>query len=423
MNESPALQAWLDRIDALHPRKMDFTLDRIREVARRLDIHFDCPVITVGGTNGKGSTCTFLESIYSQAGYKVALHTSPHLLRFNERARFAQSFVSDEVLIEKFGLVETARVDISLSYFEFTLLAIWLWFMDCKPDVVVLEVGLGGRLDAVNIINADVSIVTSIDLDHTEYLGPTREHIGWEKAHIFRAGRAAICSDPVPPQRLIDHAESIGADLWLFGRDFNYSGDRQQWNWAGRGARRTAMSYPGLRGANQLLNASGALAAIEALKMRLPMSQGAVRAGLLMAELPGRFQVLPGRPVVILDVAHNPHAAGVLAANLDSMGFFPYTIAVFGAMRDKDIAAMLAKLKDRIDHWLVTSLPTERAATGDELAAQLAAAGIVPGKDRIIETFAAPAQALARARGLASENDRILVFGSFYTVGAALESK
>ncbi len=423
MNESPALQAWLARIEALHPKTMDFTLERIREVALRLNIHFECPVIIVGGTNGKGSTCTFLESIYSQAGYKVALHTSPHLLRFNERARFAQAFVPDDALIAGFEQVEAARGEISLSYFEFTLLAIWLWFMACRPDVVVLEVGLGGRLDAVNILDADVSIVTSVDLDHMEYLGPTREHIGWEKAHIYRTGRAAICGDPLPPTRLTEYAKSIGADLWLFGRDFNYSGDKQQWNWAGRGSRRSSLAYPGLRGANQLLNASAALAAIEALKTRLPVSQAAVRTGLLMAELPGRFQVLPGKPSVILDVAHNPHAASVLAANLDNMGFFSWTIAVFGAMADKDIAGMIAKLKDRVDHWLLTDLPTPRAATASMLAEQLSAAGVVPGKDRVIETFANPQLALQRARSLAGENDRILVFGSFFTVGAALESK
>jgi dihydrofolate synthase/folylpolyglutamate synthase len=290
----------------------------------------------------------------------------------------------------------------------------------------VLEVGLGGRLDAVNIIDADVSIVTSVDLDHMDYLGPTREHIGWEKAHIYRPGRPAICADPVPPQRLVDYAHSIGADLWLFGRDFNYSGDKQQWNWAGRGGRRSAMAYPGLRGANQLLNASAALAALEALKARLPVSQQAVRTGLLLAEIPGRFQVLPGRPTVILDVAHNPHAAAVLAQNLEQMGFHPYTWAVFGAMKDKDLDGVIEKLKGSIDHWLLTDLPTPRAATAAQLQEKLAAQGIAPsnlkGKERVIEAFENPAAALARAKALAGQDDRILVFGSFFTVGGVMQN-
>ncbi len=398
MNESPALADWLSRIERLHPKTIDMTLERVREVAQRLNIRFDCPVITVGGTNGKGSTCTFLESILTQAGFRVALYTSPHLVRFNERARFAQEFVPDEALVAAFERIEAARTDatkgeVSLTYFEYTTLACFLWFMDCKPDAVVLEVGMGGRLDAVNLIDADVAIVTSVDLDHMEYLGPTREHIGWEKAHIYRAGRTAICGDPVPPQRLVDYAQEIGADLWLFGRDFNYSGDKNQWNWAGRGA---------------------------ALKDRIPVTQSAVRMGLLTAELPGRFQVLPGKPAIILDVAHNPHASGVLAANLDNMGFFPYTWAVFGSMADKDVAGVIEKLKGRIDHWLLTDLPTPRAASAAQLAEKLAAAGIVAGKDCRIETFADPASALAAAQAGASENDRIVVFGSFYTVGAAL---
>jgi dihydrofolate synthase / folylpolyglutamate synthase len=430
------LAAWLERIERLHPKTIDMSLERVRTVARRLNIGFDCPVVIVGGTNGKGSTCTLIASILQQAGYKVALHTSPHLVRFNERAVFNGAEVADAVLVPYLERVEAARVggfdrlspsglqEISLTYFEFTLLAILLWFMDCAPDAVVLEVGLGGRLDAVNIIDADVSVVTSVDLDHIEYLGPTREHIGWEKAHIYRAGRPAICADPVPPQRLVEYAHSIGADLWLFGRDFNYSGDKQQWNWAGRGMRRSALAYPGLRGANQLLNASAALAVLEALKDKLPVSQQAVRTGLLVAEIPGRFQVLPGRPTVILDVAHNPHAAAVLAQNLEQMGFYAYTWAVFGAMKDKDLDGVIEKLKGSVDHWLLTDLPTPRAATALQLQEKLAAHGIVgsskKGKERMIETFASPAQALARAKAAAGQDDRILVFGSFYTVGGVL---
>jgi dihydrofolate synthase / folylpolyglutamate synthase len=429
------LAAWLERIERLHPKTIDMSLERVRSVAQRLQIGFACPVVIVGGTNGKGSTCTLITSILRQAGYKVALHTSPHLVRFNERAVFNGNEIADDVLVGYLEKVEQARIgfdrlsptgnrEISLTYFEFSLLAILLWFMDCAPDAVVLEVGLGGRLDAVNIIDADVSVVTSVDLDHIEYLGPTREHIGWEKAHIYRAGRPAICADPVPPQRLVEYASSIGADLWLFGRDFNYSGDKQQWNWAGRGMRRSALAYPGLRGANQLLNASAALAVLDALKDKLPVSQQAVRTGLLVAEIPGRFQVLPGRPTVILDVAHNPHAAAVLAQNLEQMGFYAYTWAVFGAMKDKDLDGVIEKLKASVDHWLLTDLPTPRAASAAQLQEKLAAHGIVgsseKGKERVIQTFASPAQALARAKAAAGQDDRILVFGSFYTVGGVL---
>ena len=289
----------------------------------------------------------------------------------------------------------------------------------------MLEVGLGGRLDAVNIIDADCAVVTSVDLDHIEYLGDTREKIGFEKAHIYRAGRPAICADPVPPQSLLDYVEQIGADLWLFSRDYNYSGDRQQWAYGGREQRRSALAYPALRGANQLLNASAALAALESVRDRLPVPQQAVRLGLLQASLPGRFQILPGQPTVILDVAHNPHAAAVLAQNLDNMGFHPYTYAVFGMLNDKDLAGVLAKLGTRIDHWFCAGLPGPRGGSGEHLAERVAAglpaapAGAeAPG----VSAYPDPAQAFAAARERAGENDRIVVFGSFLTVASVLQS-
>jgi dihydrofolate synthase/folylpolyglutamate synthase len=328
------LADWLAYAERLHPKGIAMGLDRIREVAARLDIRFDCPVITVGGTNGKGSTCAMLEAILLSAGYRVALHTSPHLIDFNERARFQGAPADDASLAHHMAEVEAARGPTLLTYFEFTLLAILRWFQASQPDVVILEVGLGGRLDGVNLIDADCAIVTCIDIDHADYLGDTRELIAHEKAHIFRPGRPAICADPMPPASLVRHADAIGADLRLFGRDFNYSGDRQQWAWGGRSQRRAGLAYPALRGSNQLLNASGVLAALEALRDRLPVSQQAVRQGLATVELPGRFQVLAGRPAVVLDVAHNPHAAAHLAQNLDNMGFFPVTWAVFGVMRE-----------------------------------------------------------------------------------------
>ncbi|MEY4467702.1 MAG: bifunctional tetrahydrofolate synthase/dihydrofolate synthase [Pseudomonadota bacterium] len=422
-----SLSDWLLRLEGMHPKAIDMGLDRVAAVAKLLGLTFGCPVITVGGTNGKGSTCAMLESILLQGGYRVGLYTSPHLIHFNERARINGEIASDDALCAAFEKVEAARRDISLTYFEFSTLAILLLFVEANLDAVILEVGLGGRLDAVNIIDADVAIVTSVDLDHQDYLGDTREAIGFEKAGIYRAGRAAICSDPAPPASLIDHATAIGADLWLFGRDFNYSGDRQQWNYGGRGLRRNSLAYPSLRGANQLLNASAALAALEALRDRLPLGAQEVRNGLVMVELPGRFQVLPGRPQVILDVAHNPHAAATLAQNLDNMGFFPFTFAILGAMSDKDVIGVISHLKDKIDHWYLTGLPLDRAADTEYLADCLRQAGVQEsaekGAECTIRHFLNPQEAFTEAKRIASENDRIVVFGSFLTVAGVMALK
>lgn len=419
-SEPLVLADWLAYVERLHAKPIDMGLDRVREVATRLGLRFDSVVITVAGTNGKGSTCKLLESILLAAGYRVAAYIKPHLIRFNERARVNGRPLADDGLLPSFHAVEVARSQTPLTYFEFTTLAILHAFGQARPDVTILEVGLGGRLDAVNLIDADCSIVTSIDIDHADYLGDTREKIGWEKAHVFRPGRPAICSDPNPPASVAEYARSIGADFWQFGRDFNFSGDRQQWSYGGRGQRRVAMAYPALRGANQLLNASGALAALEALRQRLPVSQQAVREGLALVTLPGRFQIIPGRPAIVLDVAHNPHAASHLAQNLNQQGFFPYTWAVFGAMRDKDIEQVALRLRDRIDHWMITDLHSPRAAAATELAQVLQAIG-VRERGASVQLFANPVSAFAAARAAAGENDRILVFGSFITVGQVME--
>lgn len=421
------LAAWLERIERLHPRQIELGLERVRLVAERMALRIEAISIIVGGTNGKGSTCAMLESILLAAGYRVGCYTSPHLMHFNERARINGEAASDEQLIEQFEAVEAARGDSSLTWFEFTTLAILRLFERSSLDVLVLEVGMGGRLDAVNIVDADCSIVTCIDIDHAEFLGDTREAIGFEKAHIYRPGRPAICTDPVPPKSLIDHASSIGADLWRFGQDFNYSGDRQQWSYGGRSQRRNSLAYPALRGANQLLNASGVLAALEALRARLPVSAQAIRQGLASVELPGRFQVLAGRPAVVLDVGHNPHAAAHLTANLDNMGFFPYTFAVFGMLADKDIDATISHLRSRVDHWLCVDLSGPRGSSAADLAARLRKAGVIPGEgvdaDRTISCFASPREAFAAAQERAGENDRIVVFGSFLTVADVLAAR
>src|SRR5690554_4281257 len=362
------LDQWLSYLETLHPTAIDMGLARISEVAKRLNITLPCVRITVGGTNGKGSTCALLEAIYLAAGYKVGTYSSPHLLRYNERIRLNGAEADDADIIRQFVRINEARGDITLSYFEFATLAAMLLFEEKRVDVAVLEVGLGGRLDAVNMIDADCAIVTSVDLDHQEYLGNDREQVGWEKAHIFRKGRPAICSDPLPPKKLVEYAGSIGADLWLFGRDFNYSGDQLQWSYGGREQRRNSLAYPSLRGANQLLNAAAALAAIEALRSSLAVPQQAVRVGLSRVTLPGRMDILPGLPAIVLDVAHNPHAAAALGQSLDAMQSYPATYAVVGMYADKDVEGVVRRLASRIDHWYCASLAGERGLTAEKLA-------------------------------------------------------
>jgi dihydrofolate synthase/folylpolyglutamate synthase len=413
------LNDWLAHAEHLHPKNIELGLDRVRAVAQRVGLSFDCPVITVAGTNGKGSTCAMLESILAHAGYRTAVFTSPHLVRFEERLRLRGEAVEGVELAPHFEAVECARGEITLTYFEFTALVILRCIAADKPDVAILEVGLGGRLDAVNIVDADCAVITSIDLDHIEFLGCDRESIGREKAGIMRAGRPAIVSDPAPPRSVIAHAEAIGADLWLSGRDFNVAGDRRQWNWSGRGRRYSGLAYPALRGANQLVNAAGVLAALEALRSRLPVSAQAVRNGLAMVELPGRFQIVPGEPVLVLDVAHNPHAVAALAENLDAMGFYPTTHAVFGVMADKDLAPMLARIGPLIDRWYFTDLPTPRAARATDLLAAWQARNTRP--DAVGSAYADPLEALRAAIERADPADRIVVFGSFFTVGGVLE--
>lgn len=411
------LAGWLAHCERLHPTEIEMTLDRVRTVRARLDLHFDCPVISVAGTNGKGSTCAMLDSIARAAGYHVGLFSKPHLVHFEERCRVDGDMVSGESLVEHFAAVEAARGDISLTYFEFTLLAIARRLIAAQPDLVILEVGLGGRLDAVNAFDADVSVITSIDIDHVAFLGPDRESIGREKAGILRAGRPAIVSDPMPPASVLQAAESLGADLWLMGRDYTQQGDRQQWSWSGRGRRYHALGHPALRGANQLLNASGAVAALEALRGRLPINAQALRVGLATVELPGRFQIVPGQPALVLDVAHNDQSVAALALNLDQMGFFPRTRAVFGAMHDKDLAAVVARLAPLVDAWHLTDLPLPRAAPGEALARVVRGVrGDVP-----VQVHPDPLTALAAALAASDPADRIVVFGSFLTVGGVLK--
>jgi dihydrofolate synthase/folylpolyglutamate synthase len=418
------LDDWLDYIGRQHCAEIVMGLDRVRAVWERMDKP-QAPInLIVGGTNGKGSTCAMLESILHTAGFRTGFYSSPHLLRYNERVRISKEDASDAQLVASFSAVEEARntggTATPLTYFEFaTLSALWL-FNGEKVDVAILEVGLGGRLDAVNIIDADVSVVVSVDLDHQSYLGDTREKIGFEKAHIYRAGRPAVFADADPPQSLLDHAAQIGADLRLLNRDFRYQVMDGQWQFFGKDGARHSLPIPALRGTYQLKNASAALATLEALQQRLPVSQGQVKRGLLEVEWPGRMQVLPGRPVVVLDVAHNPHAARALNEALGSMGFHQSTYAVFGMLKDKDIDSVIDILKGRIDFWCIAGLETvaaERGATAGSLAGKLEAHGLGGRISRHVSI----AKAYAAAREKAGENDRILVFGSFYTVAEILQ--
>lgn len=427
MAEPRGLDAWLERLESAHPRGSDgieLGLERVARVSRELQQAAPCPLILVGGTNGKGSVCAMLEHILTTAGYRVGLYTSPHLLRYNERIRIDRAAATDEELCAAFAKVEDARQsagDVALTYFEFGTLAAWEVFAGRRPDVLILEVGLGGRLDATNIYAPDCCVVTTVDFDHMDFLGHDRESIGFEKAGIFRREVPAVCADPEPPASLLNRAKALGTPLAILGRDFGYQRQEQQWLfWTRRdGAtlRRGGLAYPGLRGGKQLANAACAMEVLERLRDRLPVAMKDVRQGLIETELAGRFQVLPGRPSIVLDVAHNPQAARTLAENLGGTGFHPATWAVFGMLADKDVDGVLVPLLDRVTHWLPCDLPGRRAATADFLAGAIAKHG-----GTVIGRFDGVAAALAHARAKVNPDDRILCFGSFLTVAAALEA-
>ena len=410
------LATWLAHIERLHPATIELGLQRVTTVARALGLEPHFPVITVGGTNGKGSVCAMLEAILHLAGYRVGCYTSPHLVRYNERVRIGRAEAPDADLSRAFAAVERARGNLTLTYFEYgTLAALWL-FCERKVEVAVLEVGLGGRLDAVNAFNADCAVVTTVDIDDVEYLGADRESIGREKAGIFRAGRPAVCGDPEPPASLLQHAQEIGAKLVRIGADFGATPQGTQWQYWGPRGKRGALPHPVLRGAGQLSNAAAAITALECLRERLPVSVNDIRAGLLQAENPGRFQVLPGRPAVILDVAHNPQAARTLAASLATMGRSGRTIAVFSMLKDKDIEGVVSAVKSGIAHWFIAGLPGTRGSDVVRVEQALSGAGAGP-----VTLCSDVAAAYLQACDMATENDRILVFGSFYTVAAVMQ--
>jgi dihydrofolate synthase/folylpolyglutamate synthase len=411
------LEQWLAYLEQLHPQAIALGLDRVERVREALAIAPVCPIITVGGTNGKGSCCAMLEAMLLHAGYRVGCYTSPHLLRYNERVRVGGRAVEDAELCRAFERIERARGEISLTYFEFGTLAAMLVFEEAGIDVAVLEVGLGGRLDAVNIFDADCALVASVDLDHQSYLVDTREAIGFEKAGIYRSGCPAICGDGDPPQSLLAHAGAIGADLFLIDRDFGFAAERQQWRYWGPRVKRNGLPWPVLRGRRQLANAAACITALDLLRDRLPLSAADLRGGLLTAEIPGRFQVLPGRPLVVLDVAHNPQAARVLAENLAELPKSSgAVIAVCAMLRDKDIAGVFGALKGAFTRWHLADSEGPRGAGAGELAAALAQSG----ESAPFAQYSSVAGAWREACKNAGDNDKIIVFGSFLTVAAVM---
>ena len=412
------LNDWLDWQETLHPKAIDLGLDRVRTVLQRLQP--EPPpfvVITVGGTNGKGSCVAMLEAILSAAGYQVGAYSSPHLLRYNERIRINGQEVKDETLCQIFARIDQVRGDQSLTYFEFSALAALELFQQAGVNVAVLEVGLGGRLDAVNVLDADAALVVSIGLDHTDWLGPDRNSIGYEKAGIYRPNRPAICADPDPPQRLVEVAEQIGTKFQRVGRDYTFTRTGSSWRWESSQVRFDHLPLPTLVGEQQIGNAAATLAILVSLRPRLPVSFGAIRAGLSEAQLLGRFQIIPGPVEWILDVAHNPPAAAVLAANLRARSCTGRTLAVAGILADKDADGVIQALAGVVDEWYTATLAGPRGRTAAELRDLLNAGGHrATASNGVVN-------ACQVARQTARPGDRVIILGSFHTVAPALATQ
>jgi len=406
---------WLAWQEVAHPVAVDPGLGRVGEVWRRLQPARAAAVLTVGGTNGKGSVCAYLDAMLGAAGYDTGLFTSPHLVRYNERIRVRGRDVSDAVLLDAFGRIDAARGEISLTFFEWNTLAAFIVFARERVDVAVLEVGMGGRLDAVNLPDADVAAVVSVGLDHCEWLGDTVEQIGIEKAGIFRAGRPAIYGARAIPQSVLKCAAACGAPLRRLGVDFDFVERADGWDYVGFGSRRRELPLPGLAGSMQFGNAATALAVLDAAEPALLVPDDAVRAGLRSVRLPGRFQIVAGDPEHILDVAHNPDAARALALTLAARPCRGRTVAVCGILGDKDIEAIVRIMAGQVQQWIATGLEGPRALPAAELARRIAQAGGAG-----VTAAGNVAEALQAAQAAARPGDRILAFGSFLTVGPAL---
>ncbi|WP_428624862.1 bifunctional tetrahydrofolate synthase/dihydrofolate synthase [Sedimenticola sp.] len=412
------LEDWLNWQNTLHPQEIELGLERVTAVWQRLQSQpLTCPVITVAGTNGKGSCVAFLEAILRSASYRVGCYTSPHLVRYNERIVIDGEPVSDEQICAAFERVDQARGDATLTYFEFGTLAALDLFAAAGLDVVVLEVGLGGRLDAVNIIDADVALISTVDIDHGDWLGSTREEIGREKAGVMRAGRPVVFAGSDMPDSIRQTAAQLGAQLLLAGRDYQWRRQDQGWDWLYATHPRHSLPLPTMRGDFQLQNASAVLMTLETLRDRLPLDQRAVRIGLQEAQLPGRYQVIGRDPQVVLDVAHNAQAARALSANLGDMFCHGRTIALFSMLADKEIDQVVQIMAPRIDDWYLFALDAPRAASLPQLEQRLQEQGIAEAHRYCFDSATA---AFAAAKAVAGEGDRIVAFGSFYVVGGVL---
>ena len=415
--QSKTLPQWLAHLETAHPTTIDMGLTRVTQVKNAMNLVPSCPVIIVGGTNGKGSTCAFLSHIYTAAGYKVGMLTSPHLLRFNERIAINNQPVSDEDIVAAFERIEAARGDVSLTYFEFNTLAAVDIFRLHQVDVMILEVGLGGRLDAVNVFDADCAIVTSVDLEHQTYLGDTVEQIAKEKAGIFRAGKPAIFGQDPAPHSLGQHAKNIGAKLLQLNHQFSYLTRIDSWQWqANNGSLKIDLPLPALQGAFQLNNAACAVAAVQIMRQQLPVSNEALAQGIAQAQNTARFQIIQRQPEIILDVAHNPHAARALASSLNALPA-KRTLAVFSILADKDSDAVINTLQGSIDEWYIAPLDLPRGMTLTALTAKLKKHNI-----QTIHPYNTIQAAYTAALSQVTENDRIIVFGSFHTVAEVLGS-
>lgn len=414
------ISSWLRRLEAMQPARIELGLERMRIVMAAMDLpaRLPVPTVLVGGTNGKGSAVAYLKAMLMAAGYRVGAYTSPHLFGYNERIAINDQYIDDDELVAAFEVVEAGRGTVPLTYFEFGTLAAVQSFLQTGVEIILLEVGLGGRLDAVNAFEPDLSMLMSLDLDHRDWLGPDRETIAREKTGIFRSGVPAVCADPRPPLAVAQAAEHLGLPLYQAGRDFQVrSVGSDSWDWTGPGGELRDLPLPALRGHHQLANAAACLCALRIMP-NINISESALYHGLAQARIPGRFEVLrrPGRPTLIRDVAHNPDAARALAANLAGFSRAGSLRAVVGMLADKDHAATLQPLLAHVDHWYCTGLESPRALGAAELARILQTLGATD-----IEIFTAPAAALLAADSAAAEQDIVLVFGSFLTVAAATD--
>ena len=420
MPRFPTLAQWLQWQETLHPRTIDPGLERVSVIAARMGVLRPArTVITVGGTNGKGSCVAMLEAILRSAGHRVGSYTSPHLLRYNERIRIDGREIDDHRLCAAFQAVDEARGDVTLSYFEFGTLAALRLFCDTSLDAALLEVGMGGRLDAVNVVDPDIAMVTSIGIDHVQWLGDNRESIAREKAGIFRKGCPAISCEAGPPVSLTEGAREAGAIWYGLGEQYRYSASVQSWDWRGPSGRYAGLPLPALSGSHQLANAAGVLMALELLHERLPVSQTAIRSGLQDVFLPGRCQRIPGAVEMVLDVSHNPHGAARLAEVLGQYPCAGRTHLVLGMLDDKDVGGFVKVLSDVADEWYPAGLERPRGLSCDELYRRM--------RDRVpadrIHPGADVASACGLAAGRAAPGDRIVVCGSFFTVAAAMTGK